>query len=464
MNFFKKMKMRAMLRNCDYVLAGTVIKQQYYDENKDSQINRIIDRYMANPGFDEALKLINHNELMVYYFTESCHGGLYVRKKESGQQDASLQDASQLDHTHSSLRDEAALSDEAAASLATDSFTSDTIEIKHLRDDLRAFTGEQEAEDQFSEDHVTTELEAGMQHTNLHNNVKEDITLDEQPEDLSAASERIWKEHFGDELGSKLGNELREQSSATDRFEAERFEAERFEADRFEADRFDTDRIEVESIAEEPVEEEPVTQQTLFDLEFDTTVSQEELKQLFKSDPEPQPELEPIPEPELEPVRGPEPIHVPEPQPEPVTDEPEPEPIRVPKPQPEPVTDPDPQPEPQPEPQRESNSEFTYAEHEEIVRFVEEPRVTEPKWFESEPEPVTEPMPPANNTITKRSYPNVVQTLMLDLHTMDKELEKFRRQLATATGSNEAQLKAWIRSLEKAIEEFAAAIDFLENK
>lgn len=85
MNLIRKLKLKAMLRNCDYVLAGTVIKQQYYDESKNTEINRLIDQFMANPGFEEALKLIEYNEMMVFYFTESCEGGLYVRK---GVQDA----------------------------------------------------------------------------------------------------------------------------------------------------------------------------------------------------------------------------------------------------------------------------------------------------------------------------------------------------------------------------------------
>lgn len=80
MNLIRKLKLKAMLRNCDYVLAGTVIKQQYYDESKNTEINRLIDQFMANPGFEEALKLIEYNEMMVFYFTESCEGGLYVRK------------------------------------------------------------------------------------------------------------------------------------------------------------------------------------------------------------------------------------------------------------------------------------------------------------------------------------------------------------------------------------------------
>lgn len=80
MNPLKKLKLKSQLRNCDYILAGTVIKQQYYDAKKPTVINRLIDEFIADPGFDTALKLIEYNDMMVFYFTESCAGGLYVRK------------------------------------------------------------------------------------------------------------------------------------------------------------------------------------------------------------------------------------------------------------------------------------------------------------------------------------------------------------------------------------------------
>ena len=80
MNLVRKLKLKAVLRNCDYALAGAAIKQQYYDEHKDTIINRLIDQYLMNPGFEESLKLIEYNDMMIFYFTESCEGGLYVRK------------------------------------------------------------------------------------------------------------------------------------------------------------------------------------------------------------------------------------------------------------------------------------------------------------------------------------------------------------------------------------------------
>lgn len=80
MNFFEKMKLKALLRNCNYELAGTVLKQQFYDYDKTTELNRLIDTLIKEPSFDHALKIIQYNEMYVFYFTESCHDGLYVRK------------------------------------------------------------------------------------------------------------------------------------------------------------------------------------------------------------------------------------------------------------------------------------------------------------------------------------------------------------------------------------------------
>ena len=80
MNLFERMKLKAMLRHCNYELAATVLKQQYYEEGKNTDLNRLIDTLTENPNFENALKIIEYNDLFVFYFTESCHDGLYVRK------------------------------------------------------------------------------------------------------------------------------------------------------------------------------------------------------------------------------------------------------------------------------------------------------------------------------------------------------------------------------------------------
>ncbi|HEX7057225.1 MAG TPA: hypothetical protein VF260_08540 [Bacilli bacterium] len=81
MNVFEKLKLRSQLKNCDFRLAGTVIKQQYYQKNGESELNRLIDDLLSNPCFDTAIKLIEYDYLMTFYFTESKNGGLYIQKK-----------------------------------------------------------------------------------------------------------------------------------------------------------------------------------------------------------------------------------------------------------------------------------------------------------------------------------------------------------------------------------------------
>lgn len=120
MNPFRKLKLKSQLRNCDYVLAGTVIKQQYYDSSKSTVINRLIDEYMENPCFDTALALIEYNEMMVFYFTESCDGGLYVRKTSQ-------------DHARSETSDQ--VTDDAAL-LDADIPTLEQLEEERRRDAL----------------------------------------------------------------------------------------------------------------------------------------------------------------------------------------------------------------------------------------------------------------------------------------------------------------------------------------
>ena len=62
----------------------------------------------------------------------------------------------------------------------------------------------------------------------------------------------------------------------------------------------------------------------------------------------------------------------------------------------------------------------------------------------------------------RKTYSNVIATLKIDIHTMMKQLEEFRRELSYHP-ENENQLVAWIKSLEEAIEEFSEVVDILED-
>jgi hypothetical protein len=89
LNVFGKLKLKAQLKNCDYILAGTVLKQQFYQENGQGKLSRLIDQLLETPCFDNALKLIEHDPMFTFYFTESCNGGLYVKKKDHARETGS---------------------------------------------------------------------------------------------------------------------------------------------------------------------------------------------------------------------------------------------------------------------------------------------------------------------------------------------------------------------------------------
>ncbi|HEY0827583.1 MAG TPA: hypothetical protein VGE40_05775, partial [Bacilli bacterium] len=60
-------------------------------------------------------------------------------------------------------------------------------------------------------------------------------------------------------------------------------------------------------------------------------------------------------------------------------------------------------------------------------------------------------------------YPNVIATLQIDLFTLTKQLEDYRRNRSFSS-MDERQLNTRIKSFEEAITEFSDAIDLLEQK
>ena len=95
-----------------------------------------------------------------------------------------------------------------------------------------------------------------------------------------------------------------------------------------------------------------------------------------------------------------------------------------------------------------------------IHRFeslVEPQKASQPK---SSPDPL--PAEPVQPVLKRRDYSNVIATMEIDIHTMSKQLDEYRRKLAFYP-VNEKQLKSWIKSLEDAIQEFAEAVDLLES-
>jgi hypothetical protein len=348
-NPLKKLKLKSQLRNCDYLLAGNVIKQQYYDANKSTVINRLIDDFMAEPGFDSALKLIEYNDMMVFYFTESCAGGLYIRKQDPYKTGP-------------------------FTPIESDSYTqqpsNDSFLTPPLDSPLGVTKGEVASTDWRNEKQrqILEESEAWMDQIIASGSRKQANTASSSSE---AAS---WHENQSEEKFSSLDDA------------------------RYTTDHFD-DLPELD--LEETLVMKPVNPS---DNAFDDIA--DDPAQTFTK-----------------------PVQVPvfEPTAEPIT---------------EPIV------------------ERTDIASEHAVNAIEEePIQTAPAFVPIEP---VDPIPVQSPKPKKRSYSNVIATLQIDIHTMSKQLEEYRRELSYYP-SNEKQLVSWIQSLETAIEEFSEVVDLLED-
>lgn len=111
MNFLEKMKLKAQLRNCNYELAGTVLKQQFYDYDKNTELNRLIDTLIEKPCFENAMDIIEQNEMYIFYFTESCYDGLYVRKSNEKDKEKETE-PSRNEQLHDALAQQASSKEE----------------------------------------------------------------------------------------------------------------------------------------------------------------------------------------------------------------------------------------------------------------------------------------------------------------------------------------------------------------
>jgi len=347
-NPLRKLKLKSQLRNCDYALAGAVIKQQYYDANKSTVINQLIDDFMADPGFDTALKLIGYNDMMVFYFTESCAGGLYVRKnvQESTKDDSPSTSHSYLSRTEDSKEEQEAewITKEKPKDSMSDRQRQILEESEAWMEQMIAREGRKPSPNSIPETVIPLSKESTAESEWLP--IIEQVT--DSTENEAAAAQEAFQSIAG--------------KSATDN--------------------------EPESVYES------------------------------RSFYEPEPEYEP------EPVFEPEPVYEPEYEPEPVY---EPEPIY--------------EPEQAFETKRSSKNQ------------------------QAVPAPLAQPAPPEQAVPAKqlKSYPNVIATLKIDIHTMVKQLEEYRRELSYYP-FNEKQLIAWIKSLEEAIEEFSEVVDILEDQ
>ncbi|RCW47929.1 hypothetical protein [Paenibacillus prosopidis] len=82
MNIFERHRIKNSLRGCDYVLAADVIKEKFLDKSNESYgyLHKYIEVFLANPCLDHALKLIEQDSMMFFYFNGCKEDGLYKKQ------------------------------------------------------------------------------------------------------------------------------------------------------------------------------------------------------------------------------------------------------------------------------------------------------------------------------------------------------------------------------------------------
>ncbi len=394
MNPFKKMKLKSKLRHCDYKLAGTVIKQQYYNDSSYTEINRMIDHFMEEPCFERALDLIEYNEMIVFYFTESCTDGLYVRKapieptKSIAQLDSNTYEE---DHT---------FAESPSTKKSNEPPKEQSIHSEHLQKI-------QESEEWMDEmiSRLARKPKQPKQPTEAA------ITPTPAPPSVKVYTE-AEVETF-DTIEFKSPDSFREMDMLTEiRFSTG---AEKKDQVVF----YET--APVDEPMDEPVDETSEAKPAkVIEVFYETEVYQEkhDIAVFYEVDDDNDIEIS----------------H---------------ETIEVQKK----ISN----------PEANSSDIHTEQEAESTAAFKFVASAGSSHWEIAEPSEASEAYPLPERMRAKRpSFPNVVATLKIDLHTMMKQLDEYRYQLAYHP-HNEQQMIGWIEALEKAVDEFSAAIDLIED-
>jgi hypothetical protein len=384
LNPFKRIKLKSKLRNCDYKLAGTVIKQQYYNENSYTEINRMIDHFMEEPGFDRALDLIEYNEMIVFYFTESCTDGLYVRKAPS-----SVDPTSSLELPEETRTEQAPIFATPPSIRTTDESAFQVQSSESIRNEPSTHSEHRQKIQESEEwmDQMINRLARKpklptVSHTTLN-------TVRDFSSPIVTPTAKIYDD---------------EEAETFDTIEFKSVDAIR-DIEVFE-DVEAPPKIEV--FYETEVTPEPEKAKKEIEVFYDPEVVQE--IEVFQ-DPEVIQEVEVFHETEV--FQAPEVIH--------------------------------------------EKDAFEFVASAASSKHLD---MLDPAFLFTTPPTVRPTIEPIREK--QPSFPNVAATLKIDLHTMMKQLEEYRHQLAYHP-NNEQQLIRWIESLEKAVDEFSSAIDIIED-
>lgn len=83
MNFIEKMKIKTMLKECDFELAEVIIREKFDLKSASYDIADRVEDFLLNPCYKTAKKLVDIDPIFAFYFKECSGNGLYVRKYRS---------------------------------------------------------------------------------------------------------------------------------------------------------------------------------------------------------------------------------------------------------------------------------------------------------------------------------------------------------------------------------------------
>lgn len=88
------MKLKMMLKDCDFELAEEIIREKYDIKNASYEVSERVEDFLLNPCYKTAKKLIDADPIFTFYFKECSGNGLYVRKYRSQDQLSTFEDNS----------------------------------------------------------------------------------------------------------------------------------------------------------------------------------------------------------------------------------------------------------------------------------------------------------------------------------------------------------------------------------
>ena len=77
-SFFKS-KEHKLFDGCDHKLAAAVLVANYSDSVIPNELAQLLDKYLENPGYKTAYKLVEKYPDCINYFEQCKPGGLFVR-------------------------------------------------------------------------------------------------------------------------------------------------------------------------------------------------------------------------------------------------------------------------------------------------------------------------------------------------------------------------------------------------